>query len=64
MNYCQLTMAVTALANALAGMLNEDEISVLAALLTQLGDTLATINTHKEICEARHDDNEESIKKR
>lgn len=43
MNPCELTASVTALANALACRLSNDELSLLGAVLTQLGDTLTTI---------------------
>ena len=51
MNPCELTASVTAVANALACKLNDDELSLLSAVLVQLGDTLATIVTQREICE-------------
>ncbi len=51
MNPCELTATVTAIANALACKLSDDELALLAVVLTQLGDTLATILTQKELCE-------------
>lgn len=51
MNSLQFTAAITALANTLANQLTIDEINLLAAALTQLGDTLATIAAQKSICE-------------
>lgn len=53
MNPCELTASVTALANALACKLTEEELSLLAAVLTQLGDTLATIAVQRGICASR-----------
>lgn len=53
MNACNLTTAVTALANTIACGLNAEEISLLSSVLVQLGDTLATIAAHKALCEAR-----------
>ena len=50
MNSCELTVSVTALANALAVGRSEEELSLLAAVLTQLGDTLATIAVQRSIC--------------
>lgn len=41
----ELTSAITAIANALACKLTSDEINLLSAVFTQLGDTLATIAT-------------------
>ena len=51
MNPCELTAAVTAVANVLANKLNNDELTVLASVLVQLGDTLVTIATQRAICE-------------
>ena len=50
MNACQLTASVTAAANAIACQLNNDELTLLAAVLVQLGDTLATIATQRAVC--------------
>lgn len=50
MNACELTASITALANALACNLTEDELNLLGAALTQLGDTLTTIATQRSIC--------------
>ncbi|MBQ8814948.1 MAG: hypothetical protein IJZ85_10695 [Lachnospiraceae bacterium] len=51
MNYCELTASITAVANGLACHLSNDELSLLAATLVQLGDTLTTIVTRRTICE-------------
>ena len=50
MNACELTASITALANTLSCSLTEDELNLLGVVLTQLGDTLLTIATHKSIC--------------
>ena len=50
MNACEVTAAVTAIANALACRLTEEELSLLGAVLTQLGDTLATIAAQRSLC--------------
>ena len=50
MNPCGLTAAVTALANAISCELTVEELTLLAAIFGQLGDTLATIATQKGIC--------------
>ena len=47
----QLTAAVTALANLLSDKLSNDELAILAVILVQPGDTLATILTLRTICE-------------
>ena len=52
MNPCELTASVTAIANALACKLNNDELALLASVLVQLGDTLVTIATQRTICES------------
>lgn len=50
MNPCELTASITAAANMLACKLTEDELNLLGAALTQLGDTLVTIATQRSIC--------------
>lgn len=50
MNPCELTASITAIANALACRLTEEELNLLGVALTQLGDTLLTIATHRGIC--------------
>lgn len=51
MNSCELTASITALANALACGLTADEIDLLGAVFTQLGDTLVTIAAQRSLCE-------------
>ena len=53
MNACNLTAAVTALANTIACGLKAEEVTLLSSVFMQLGDTLATIAAHKALCEAR-----------
>ena len=50
MNPCELTASITAIANALACRLNEDQLTLLGVVLTQLADTLFTIATQRSIC--------------
>lgn len=50
MNSCELTASITAIANALACRLTEDELNLLGVALNQLGDTLLTIATHRSVC--------------
>ena len=50
MDACALTASVTAIANLLANNFTDDELSILGAILTQLGDTLLTIATQRSIC--------------
>ena len=50
MNACELTASITALANALACRLSDDELTLLGVVLTQLGDTLSTIVTQRGLC--------------
>lgn len=51
MNACELTASITAMANLLAEKLDANQISILAAILVQLGDTLATIAVQKDLCQ-------------
>ena len=54
LNACELTASITAVANAVACKLSDDELSLLSAVLVQLGDTLATIATQRAICESKN----------
>ena len=47
---CELTLLITTIAEAFAKNLSDDEISLLGAIFVQLGDTLATISTYREVC--------------
>lgn len=51
MNSCELTASITAVANAIACKHSNEELTLLAAVLVQLGDTLVTIATQRAICE-------------
>ena len=53
MNACELTASLTAIANTLACGLTTEEISLLGAVFTQLGDTLTLLALHKEVCEGK-----------
>jgi hypothetical protein len=46
----EITSALTALANAMACKLTDEELALLASVLVQLGDTLATIATTRAVC--------------
>lgn len=50
MNSCELVTFISSLACAISRSCDPDDIAMLAAILTQLGDTLATITVHEEIC--------------
>ncbi len=51
MNYCELTASITAIANILADKYNDEELSLLASIFVQRGDTLATIVAGRAVCE-------------
>ena len=51
MSALELTAAATALANAIACCLSPGESALLASLLVQLGDTLATIAAKNALCD-------------
>ena len=56
MNSCALTTSVTALANAIACKLDNDELALLSSVLVQLGDTLVTIAAQRSLCQKQcHD---------
>ena len=45
MNSCEFVTFISALANIIAEGKTQNEIDILSAFFTQLGDTLATIST-------------------
>lgn len=45
----ELTASVTALANIIAAQMSDEQLTLLAAILVQLGDTLATIAAQRSI---------------
>ena len=45
-----LTTAVGTLAVAIAGQLSDEDLELAAVILTQLGDTLATISVQRSLC--------------
>ena len=51
MNPCELTAAITALANTIACQLTTDELGLVGAIFSQLGDTLTTIAVQRSFCE-------------
>ena len=53
MNSLELTSAVNTLANVLSCKLTPAELALVAGILVQLGDTLATIAAQKALCEER-----------
>lgn len=54
MNACELTALVTAAGNTIAAGLCDEELSLLAAVFTQLGDVLATIAATRSFCESKN----------
>lgn len=50
MSSLELTSAINAVANTIACKLSPEEITLLAAVLVQLGDTLVTIATLQQNC--------------
>ena len=53
-NPCELTMLVTAVANALYGCLPALELNVLAAVFEQLADTLGTLAAQAALRESQY----------
>lgn len=45
---CELIASITALAISIANCLNDKDLSLLAAILSQLSSTLATISVQRE----------------
>jgi hypothetical protein len=52
MDDCELITLVTAVACAISKNCSENDISILSAVFSQLGDTLATVLTNRELKES------------
>lgn len=50
MNSCELATFVTAVACSISNCFPPEELELLAAVFSQLGDTLDTIMAHQELC--------------
>lgn len=50
MNACEITASITALANMIANEFDDECLGLLSVIFVQLGDTLATILTAKQVC--------------
>lgn len=51
MTPCEITAAVTAVANFISYNFTDAQIDLLGAVFTQLGDTLATISAQRALCQ-------------
>ncbi len=51
MSECELIAFISTVACALSKCCSADELKILSVTFTQLGDTLATILTKRELCE-------------
>ena len=55
----ELTTAVTAIANAIACKMTENELALVASVFVQIGDTLATIAAERALCETKAEESTE-----
>ncbi len=55
MNSCEITARVTALANCIAKNLGDSELALVAAVFVQLGDNLALIAAHRQLCSEKNE---------
>ena len=53
----EMTVSITALANAHVDKLTEDEFNLLGVALTQLGDMLITLAKQRSICSSNSNGN-------
>jgi hypothetical protein len=56
MDECELITLVTAIACTISKCCSDDDISILSVIFTQLGDTLTTVLTKRELCEKNNKD--------
>lgn len=54
MNECELVLFITSVACSIAKCCSTDELVLLADAFSQLGDTIATILTHRELTEKKN----------
>jgi hypothetical protein len=59
MNSCEIVSFVTAVSCAIAKCVSREDLPLVAAIFTQIGDTLATINVNEELINPR--DNQTSM---
>ncbi|HEY8424080.1 MAG TPA: hypothetical protein VIL23_04905 [Clostridia bacterium] len=55
LNECELNFAISALANALADGLDNEELLFLSRILSQLSNTLQLIFSHRALCSKKDD---------
>lgn len=55
MNSCELVTYVSSLACAISKCCSRNDVTILAAVFTQLGDSLETILAHQEICQEKEE---------
>lgn len=55
MSECELITFISAIACALSKCCSTDELTILSAVFSQLGDTLDTILTKRELCDKNKD---------
>ncbi|MCI5699879.1 MAG: hypothetical protein MR308_05765 [Lachnospiraceae bacterium] len=51
MNSCEFITFISSIACSLAKCCEPDELALIAAVFTQLGDTLTTITIREELCQ-------------
>lgn len=56
MGECELIAFISTVACALAKCCSTDDLTLLSVVFTQLGDTLATITTKRQLCDNDSDD--------
>lgn len=61
MQECELAVSISAIACGLAKCMSEEELVLLGASLTQLGDTLATIVARRDYCKNIRENCEEKF---
>jgi len=61
MNSCELATFVSATACSISNCVTEKELELLAAVFSQLGDTITTILTHRGLCNNDDDKNQTAV---
>lgn len=50
MEECELVLFISTVACTIAKCYNDDELALLGSIFSQLGDTLATIEARRDLC--------------
>lgn len=62
MNPFELTILISTLASTISQILCDEELNLVGAIFTQLGDTLATVSAQRQFCNRCSSSNDKNAK--